>query len=183
MKIGSFFHPALMKQSIFMLLFLGTALFLQAQKAKPELYGYRQRITGGAKKVGEIDETGKLIKKKTRDVFHYAIYVATASKARIYPVQLWINGEAFSVEMERVMQTPVTQEAVNLLNGNAKILVPEAAGSVYKLNTVPLISDKGDNRAYTLAKTHAVLFLYKTAGKLQYGVLKKFTDLEPVSMP
>lgn len=182
MQPRSFLHPVFMKKNLFTVLLLCMAFLLRAQPATDKIYGFRQRVIPGNKSVGDIDETGKLLKKKTPDVFQYAIYLTSASKAKIYPVQMWINGEALSVEAETKTAMQLMQETANMHNDKTNKIIRITDGTIWKLTPVPLITDKSVRRAKTLANENAVVVLYKSGGKLRYGVLKKFTDLDPVSL-
>jgi hypothetical protein len=46
------------------------------RREKDTLYGFQQRIIPGARAAGDIDETGKLVKKETTPSYHYSIYLA-----------------------------------------------------------------------------------------------------------
>lgn len=176
------FHHGGMKKFYLAFLFSFAVFMIHAQPAKDKIYGFQQRVSPGAKAAGDIDENGRLIKKKSREVFHYTIYLTTVSKARIYPVQMWINGEAFSVKSKAVAQLPAVQTNIDAPAAKVKPLIPETAGEIIKLTPMPLTVDKGSVKAKALARQNAVLVLYKKEGKLHYGVLKKFTGLAPLSL-
>lgn len=184
MQILCFMHLFVMrKRNLFTILFLVSVFLLQAQVNNATIYGFRQRVTGGAQKGGTVNEDGTITKVERSNVFQYTIYLATASTVRVYPVQMWINGEVFSVETERGIQTPILQVNTNKLDTSQKVLVPNRTGQVLKLVPAPLTVDKSSGRAKSLASTHAVVVLYKSGGKLRYGVLKKFTDLNTLALP
>ncbi len=182
MRIATFLHPGCMKHAILTLLFFTGALLLKAQTSKDTLYGFQQHISSGTKKVGDIDENGNLIKQKTPEVSHYSIYLATASKTRIYPIQMWINGEAFSVKIETIEQPPVEYSNINAPAAKVKPLFPEPTGTIYKLTPTPLVANKGEDKGNALAQENAVVLYYTKSGKKYYEILKKFTKLEPVSL-
>ena len=182
MQFASFLHPACMKRAFFSILFVAPVLLMQAQPAQDILYGFQQHISPGIKKAGDIDENGHFTKQKSTPLSHYTIYLAAASKTRIYPIQLWINGEAFSVEMEVLAHPPAAPSNINAPGHQAKPLFPETTGTIYRLNPIPLIADKSNRKAKDLALANAAVLYYKKEGKMQYGVLKKFTELEPVSL-
>ena len=185
MQFASFLHPACMKRAFFSMLFVVTVQLMLAQKAQPAqdiLYGFQQHISPGIKKAGDIDENGNFTKQKSTPLSHYTIYLAAASKTRIYPIQLWINGEAFSVEMEVLAHPPAAPSNINAPGHRVQRLFPETAGTIYRLNPIPLIADKSNRKAKDLALANAAVLYYIKEGKTQYGVLKKFTELEPVSL-
>lgn len=177
-----FLHPAFMKRILFTALFFYTALFIQAQPAKDTLYGFQQRVIPGAKAAGVIDENGKFIKKQTPDLLHQDLYLVTASKTKVYPVQLWINGAAFSVEIKQIQKTPILLYNENLSNSKSNVLVPKTTGYVFKLTPVPLVADKNGGPGKALMQSNVVVLYYKKNGRLQYAVLKKFTNLSSVSL-
>jgi len=154
----------------------------QAQMEKDTLYGFRQRVTPGAKAAGDIDENGNFIKTKSPELFNYAIYLVTASNATIYPIQMWMNGEVFSVKADRVLKMPEALMNAEAAVSETKPLLPEKPRMVLKLTPLPLTADKNTGRAKALATANAVVVLYKSGGKLRYGVLKKFTDRAHASL-
>lgn len=129
-------------------------------------------------KRGDITENGKVTKIDQTQVFQYAIYLTSASKKHIYPIQLWINGNAFSVKAElitKLLRMPTNSDASA---EKIKPLIPKNAGNVWKLTPTSLIADKSNVRTKTLAMENAVIVQYKVDGKTHYGVLKKFTDVD-----
>jgi len=182
MRFASFLHPACMNHAFLSLLFVFTILLMQGQPAKDILYGFQQHISPGIKKAGEIDENGNFKRQKSTPLSNYTIYLSVASKTRIYPIQLWINGEAFSVEMEELANPPAALSTINAPGHKAKPLFPETTGTIYRLNPIPLIADKSNRKATDLASKNAAVLYYKKEGKMHYAVLKKFTDLESVPL-
>jgi hypothetical protein len=170
-----------MKGTLFTASLLFVTVLLHAQAAKDTLYGFQQRIIPGAKAAGDIDENGKLIKKDTSPAYQYSLYLATDSKARFQPIQIWINGIAFSAEATPV-QTPVTEINPNLTGSTGTVLIPQTAATVYKLTPTPLAADKSSRKLRTKAKENAVVVCYKTGKKARYAVLKQFTDLGTLSL-
>lgn len=175
-------HYGMKKHIFFTLAFIATAFLIQAQEDGITIYGFRQQSTGGMQKRGDIDETGKLVKKEPAQIFKNLIYLASASKARIYPVQMWIKGEAFSVNANVVTSEQLLKEDANRHAGKIKAVVYKAGQTIWKLTPKPLVIDKSGGRAKALAIANDVVVLYKMSGKLRYGVLKKFTDLDPVAL-
>src|SRR5438309_5861860 len=142
MHTAMLLRPAYMKPFFFtLLLFFFVAV--QAQSHGEKLYGFQQRVIPGTQQAGAYDQNGHFIKKEAPEVFKYLIYLTTSPKESIYPVQLWINGKAFSIKMDSVQQTPVVQHDTNLPNSEGKVLVPKSTGVVLQLIPVPLVADKG----------------------------------------
>jgi hypothetical protein len=184
MQILLFMRPTSMcKRILTAVLFLITiGLYAQAQSTTSTLYAYRQRVNPGTQKIGEVDENGRVTKKEMVPVFHYTVYFTTATKSRIYPMVLWINGEAATVETETLVNPPSLPSNVMAPAALAKPLFPKPAGFIYKLIPRQPATGKRTSTGKMLAKENAVVLLYNKDGKLQYGVLKKFTDLTPVSL-
>jgi hypothetical protein len=169
-------------KALFFISFLFATVWLHAQPSQEKLYGFQQRVTGGMKKAGDFDENGHFTKKETPDVFQYLIYLTSTSKATIHPVQLWVNGKAFSVNTTVVEQTPVIKTNPNLPQSPGTILVPKTAGTVLQLMPEPLIAGKTTTAANARSTKNAVVLLYTKGGKQQYAVLKKFSELPTVSL-
>lgn len=170
------------KRNFYILVFMLMISVAQAQSDTATVYAFRQRTTGGMQKQGDIDESGKIIKRTPKQVFKHTIYLASASKARIYPVQIWINGKAFSVKSEPVKNNPVVPANMDAPVTKLKTLLPTTAGTVLKLTPLPLAADKSGAHAKALAVDNDVVVLYKLSGKLRYGVWKKFVELDPVAL-
>jgi hypothetical protein len=182
MQWRCFLRQVYMKQVILTGLLLLTFAIVNAQSKAVTLYGFRQHISPGAQKAGDIDENGKFIEKQAPELFHYTIYLAIASKAPVAPIQLWINGEPYSVQADTVTKIPVTTTNTDAPAAKVVHLIPDTAGTILKLMPVPLTIDKGTKRLHKLAKTNAVVVRYKQDGDLRYEVLKKFKDLDPQAL-
>lgn len=182
MQTRYFRHHAFMKRILFTATVFVVAFSGHAQSTSDKLYGFRQQVSPGITKAADIDESGRVTKRKTATSVQHAIFFTTASKTRIYPVQVWLNGEAFSVKAETLEHPPVTYSNSDAVITKPKLLFPQSAGTIYRLTPMPLLADKSNGKGKALAQANAVVLLYKKSGKMQYGVLKKFTDLEPASL-
>ncbi len=175
-----FLHHGDMKKFIVLIL---ASLFmlpvLYAQKHTAVIYGFRQQSTGGMQKRGDIDESGRLLKKEPPKVFKYAIYLTTKYTQTLHPVQIWIKGKAFSVRAEAKTAAEFLNEDAGRYSKKTNPAIYETAGAIWKLNKTQPTKNNGSNRAKALAAANDVVVLYRMGGKLHYGVLKKFTDLEP----
>jgi hypothetical protein len=179
MRISFFMRPVSMKTMIVTALLFFMVMWLHAQPETDTLFAYRQRVTPGTQKIGDMDENGKLIKKEAKPVFHYTICFIAPSKTPIYPVQLWVNGKAAAVEATTLENPPTVYTNVDA----PRPLFAQPVGTIYKLTPAPLAVDKDiAGTGKTLAVNNAVVLLYKKDGKLQYEVLKKFTDQPAVSL-
>jgi hypothetical protein len=170
-----------MKQQTFLFTLLLLAAFgAQAQSNAITIYGFKQLTSGGMQKRGDIDETGRLIKQEPAPALHYAIYLANSSGNNVYPVQLWIQGKAYAVKVKPFQNNLVVPANTDAPVAKLKTLLPETGGTIYRLMPAPLAVDKSNDRASALAAQNDVVVLYRWKGKLEYGVLKKFVDAEPV---
>src|SRR5688572_11930591 len=86
-------------------------------EGKARLYGYVQEVLPGAKN-SVIVEGGEEVNKPKKPGKNYRIYVE--SDSRVYPVEIWINGEPFSASMDIINSTPVVFGSDN--TGNKKVL-------------------------------------------------------------
>jgi hypothetical protein len=161
------------KQTFLTALFVSTTVLLYAQSKPVTVYGFERRISGGMQKRGDVDESGKQV--KTPPAYpglQRLIYLA--SNSRVYPVQLWISGEAFAVKTKQVAALPG-----DLADSTKAATRSVSIGKFWQLIPLPLTADKSGGRAKALAINNDVVVLYKAGGKLRYGVLKKFAELNP----
>lgn len=181
MQYAPFLRPANMKQLLLALLLPGT-LFVQAQTGKDTLYAFRQRISPGIKKAGDIDENGKLIKKTSPDAIRYTIYLSSPSKVRIYPILLWINEEGYTAEADTILHPPELPNNILAPAAKTRYLFPETTGILYRLTPKQLVYNKNAGKGRSLAARNAVVLYYKKAGTMHYEVLKKLTDIEAAAL-
>ncbi len=153
-----------------------------AQTAAGKLYGFQQKISGGQQKAVVLDEYGQATKERPAQKTATRIYFETALTTRIYPVQMWVNGEAYHARLEPVRQRPVTSPNAAETGGAAQVLIAESSKALYLVTPAPLVAHKAAARAEALAGNNSVVLLYKQSGKMRYAVLKKFTALQPAAM-
>lgn len=145
------------------------------------LYGYKQAVLPGNIPSGEISEDGIEAKAIYEPKYNFFIY--TASNFRIYPMEIWIKGNAYSAKTEIILTTPVVYINPTSLPADKKItLVPKTSKKVIKLSTAPAIEDKSMAKAKSLSKTNELVIIYKQGGKFYYVAAKKMVELEPVAM-
>lgn len=146
------------------------------------LYGYSQVVTPGIAARGDIDANGNTTGKKQETRYSYQIFLVTAAKTRVYPVELWIKGNPYSARPEAVQQTPVEQVDDNVpAYPQKKVLVPKTTQKVTRLVPAPHIGSKTSAKAKQLAGTNEVVLVYKQGGKTYHKTLKQLTPLPPAS--
>jgi len=150
-------------------------------KGSITIYGYRQVVLPGTIPQDVMDDDGNRVKTAYKPRHNFFIY--TASNSRIYPSEIWIDGQAYSAKTEMIAQTPVEYINPTSLPADKKIaLVPKTSKKVMQLSLAPMIESKSMAKAKTLSKTNQLVVVYKQGGRSYYSVLKKFTELEPVAM-
>lgn len=166
---------------ILLIVFLGIAGFAQAQNGV-KLYGYIQSVTQGVAGK-QLDENGKAVKKTPSKLYNYFMYLSSASKNRMYPVEIWIKGERLGVKAEAVSTTPVTTVVDDgSMNAKTIVLVPQTTSKVWLLTGTkgPLL--KEFPKAKTLAETNELVLVYRLNGKFGYATLKEFQQLSDGAM-
>jgi hypothetical protein len=156
---------------------------LWAQASADSLYGYSQVITPGIKAARDLDSNGNWVKKQVADNYRYFIYLTTKVSARVYPIEVWIKGEAFGAKPQIITETPVVHIDRTMTQLPQKqILVPKTTQNVTAIIPIPLIAGKRSERAKQLAQENELVVVYKQGGKKQYRVLKEFTELSAIAM-
>lgn len=117
-------------------------------------------------------ETGS----KTR--FNYFIYLASSSK--VTPIELWINGEPFSV-MTKPVASPVIYHHPNS-GDRPEILVPETRRSVWQLTPSAKAIETLTKGGKHLSSKNELVIIYRSGGKLYYKAIPKLSELERVAM-
>jgi hypothetical protein len=146
-------------------------------KGKSVLYGYKQNVLPGVNR-GVIGEYGEEVDSKGQGGRNYFIYISSAS--RIYPAEMWIKGEPYSISMEIVRSTPVTR--IGQPGQESIELVPRTDRQVLKLvpTTYREMKNFGDVRS--LAAKNELVVVYKQNGKFFYNSLVQLADLDDAAM-
>jgi hypothetical protein len=150
-------------------------------KGTINLYGFKQAVLPGMIPGDIITEDGRTIEQPFKPKFNFFIY--TASNARIYPMEVWLNGTAYSIQTEVVTSTPI--EYVNptsLPEGKKTVLVPKTSKKVLKLTIAPPVEKTEHTKAKSLSKANELVLVYKQNGKFYYSALKSLKEIEPVAM-
>lgn len=152
---------------------------LCAQGTGDQLYGFSRVTTPGiapADKIENLD--GSVTERKVSNNTNYLIYLRTAAKTRVYPIEIWINGEVYSARPETVTKTPVQVAGPTVMGRTQQItLVPKTTQKVTQLIPTPLMADKSSAKARKLAQTAELVVVYKQGGKTFYKTLKTLKAL------
>ncbi|HVG42265.1 MAG TPA: hypothetical protein VM888_11695 [Chitinophagaceae bacterium] len=163
-------------------MFAFAVISVQAQ-ASNKLYGYSQIITPGVRATADVDMDGNVIKKPVKTNYDYSIYLTTALKTKVYPLEVWIKGNAYSAKIETIAHTPVEHTNSPVLNQSQKnVLVPKTTQKVVKLIPTAAVAIKSTRKVKQLAKSNELVVVYKQGGKTYYKTIKKFMELEPLSL-
>jgi hypothetical protein len=162
-------------RSIFFLLFaLGLCLAGFGQKkGKVKLYGFKQVVASG-KAPGFDSTTGLRISKESgRNYYLYAV-----APSRIYPTEMWIDGNHYGVTIKTIEKTPVEIKDEIVVRAPKMVLVPKTTEKVVQLIPTAAIQSKAASKlAKSLAQTNAIVVVYKQNGKFYYQTLPKLETL------
>lgn len=156
--------------------------FCFAQTTGIKLYGFRQSVAKGVHSSYETDEQGNKVNPKIEIHTNLFIYWAYPSNLNLYPVEIWVNGEQYSVKTSPA-KTPVT-----IIYDNGKfapetvILVPKTADTVTQLLISERLPAKSSEIKKSLAETNDLVVVYKLNGKFYSQTLKKIKALRMASM-
>lgn len=155
-------------------IFLYAASYAQTEGAS-KIYGYKQKVRRGTLRV---DENGREVPAKP--TYNYFIYLASSTK--VVPVEIWINGEAFEVNVNMVSSTPV--KYVNPMSGNnkAEILVPKTTRKVLQIAPSANKVQKPTQKGKTLSVKNELVIIYNGSGKYYYKTLLALKGLAPLDM-
>jgi hypothetical protein len=166
-------------KKIFLLavLFAVCLLSFAQEKGNAKLFGYKQAVLPGTPG-GVINEGGQEVSTETASKKNYRIYIQSAS--RIYPVEMWIEGQPYSVSMDIITTTPVVHgtEAMN----NRKELVPKTGQKVLMLTPRTYTETKNVGDMRSIAMENELVVVYKMNGKFYYNSLEKLSHLETAAM-
>ena len=148
--------------------------FAQTEGAS-KIYGYKQRVLPG---IVRVDENGK--EQRRQPQYNYFIYLASTTK--VVPVEIWVNGEAYSVLVTSRSSTPVNYIHPNSGDTTPKILVPKTTRKVLQLGPSSSKIQKPTTKGKTLSSKNELVVIYKGNGKMYYKTISKLDELEPLSM-
>lgn len=165
-----------MKQFYFLLIAITFSVFSFAQtEGASKIYGYKQKVMPGTIRV---DDSGREIKRPTQ--YNYFIYLT--SNTQVKPIEIWINGVAYSPIVNNVSTTPV--EYINPTSGDNKpnVLVPKTSKKVLQLSPSLNKIQKPTQKGKSLSSKNELVIIYKGNSKLYYKVLPNLNGLEAVHM-
>ncbi len=139
------------------------------------VYGYAQQQLPGIVPGGNTEQ-GVPVKKEI--VTDHLIYFSSPKGTRVTLVEMYINGQPYSIKSGNLVQTPVSQKD-NL--GKTRTMVPKTGNEVRQLIRSDYVPGKDFSRARQKAAVNDVVVVYQYRGKYYSAILKKLTKLEPVS--
>lgn len=140
------------------------------------LYGYFRESVPGIIARGNAEDGTPI---KTRSSVEYFLYLVSPSAAAVVPVEVWIDGNPYSLTTEKVSRTPVLSPKDK--TGKSTTLVPRTTLSVRKLKTRDYIPGKVFSRAKAKAAANQLVVVYKMYGRYYSATLKNLVRLEPNS--
>ncbi len=161
----------------FSLIITGSGIHSQSSL---KVFGFEQESSPGTVAASVKDENGNPIKKAATQK-NYFIYLSVKQKYNIVPQQVFIHGEAFSVETSTIEATPVKH-----LNSNIPgkpeytTLVPRTTKKVMKLKIADAIQAGETSTLEKLTKKNDVVISYTWKNKKYFAVLKKLKKLDRV---
>lgn len=169
-------HLNSMKQFYFLLLALVLTVSSFAQKeGASKVYGYKQRVMPG---MVRVDINGNEVKRQPQ--YNYFIYLA--STTHVTPIEIWINGEAYSPITNKVLTTPVEYTNPTSGDNKPKILVPKSNRYVLQLSLSLNKVKKPSKNGKTLSKNNELVIIYKGNRKLFYKAIADLSELESMHM-
>lgn len=147
--------------------------FAQREGAS-KIYGYKQKVLPGTVRV---DATGRELPRKPR--YNYFIYLASGSK--VEPVEIWINGEVYSV-ISKEVKTPVEYSNQTVDGIKLQVLVPKTSRRVLQLGLSLNQIQKPTSKGKLVADKNELVVIYKCKDKLYYKTVSKLKDLGSVAM-
>lgn len=151
--------------------------FCFAQTSEIKLYGFKQLVAGGAHSSYKTDEQGKKVELRTNRYKNFFIFLAYPPHLKIYPMEIWVNGEAYSIKEESV-KTPVELTYDNGLSSPETIaLVPQTSDTVTSIILLDKLPSKTAAIKKSLAETNELVIIYKLNGKLYSQTLKRIKGL------
>ena len=161
----------------FVLIIIGVGIHSQPSV---KVFGFEQENFPGTVAANVKDENGKPAKKAATQK-HYFIYLTVKQKHRLIPHQVFISGEAFSVESKVMEKTPI-QHVNNNMPGRIEqtTLVPETNNKVIELKITDPVQVEKTPTLKKLIRKNDVVVSYTWKDKKYFAVLKKLKKLDPV---
>ena len=168
-----------MKKLLIIALCVFSVLITMAQsRGSAKLYGFREAVISGVNK-SHVEEGGEQVNIAGKPGVKYMIYLQSA--VRVYPSEIWIDGEPYGVSLQTV-PTPVERQEFTAPSQKKTVLVPSTTDKVVKLTPVPPVESKLTAKGRELAAANELIVVYKQGGKFYYSTLKELKQLEPVAL-
>jgi hypothetical protein len=150
-------------------------------KGSVTVYGFKQAVLPGMIPGDIISEDGKRIEHPFKPKFNFFIY--TASNGAIQPTEIWLNGQAYSVQSEQVAATPIEYtNPTNMPQPKKTVLVPQTTKKVFKWTLAPSVENSKNEKAKSIASANELVVVYKQNGRTYYSAVKSLKEIEPVAM-
>lgn len=172
--------PALLwmlRVSLSLLLLLFYKMSMAQTKGDAKIYGYTQSVSGGAAPDRSLEPGSVSGSAGT----NYFIYLQSGKATRIYPSELWLDGNLYGVQVKAIAKTPVTLESPDPAL-HKKVLVPQTTQRVVRLVPISANGVKKSAKGESLSKTNAVVAVYKQGGKFYYVVLSELNSLSSAAL-
>jgi hypothetical protein len=162
--------------SLIFILFLFSR-FCFAQLGEIKLYGFKQLVATGTHSPYETDEQGKKLELKTDLYKNFFIFISYPPELKIDPLDVWMNGEAYSIKEETV-KTPVEITYDNGISSPETIaLIPQTSDTVTRIILSDKLPSKTSAIKKSLGETNDLVIIYKLNGKLYSQTLKRIKAL------
>ncbi|MGE5519476.1 MAG: hypothetical protein ACM3VS_06055 [Candidatus Dadabacteria bacterium] len=154
---------------------LAFSVAINAQtRGSARIYAYKQGSSRGA--APRTNEQGEVTRTNKEANYNYYLYLV--SRSRVYPSELWLNGQHYNVTYKKVV-SPVVRENTNLpITTKKEILVPKTSSMVLQLTPVTTIEGKASVKVSEKLKKNELVVLYKQNGKFYYSSLDKLSILD-----
>jgi hypothetical protein len=166
--------------------FFSLALFIGSAQTRSDVkvYGYVQSVSGGAHPSEVLTEDGGSQKpNQTGEKKNYYIYLTGPAGQRIYPLEIYIQGQQYATKATMIASTPVELKIETGETNPKKVnLVPRTSSQVLMITLSSATPTKTLEAARSLSAENEVVISYKMGGKFYYAVLKELKMLEPAAL-
>lgn len=171
-----------MKRILLSLLLTGLLASCKAQqKGTVSVYGFKQAVLPGILPGDLMTDDGRVIQQEFKPKFNLFIY--TASKNNITPVEVWLEGKRYAVVAEPVANTPVQYTNPTAMPKPGTItLVPKTSKKVLRIALTEAERKKPLLQKSGIAKENELVIVYKQGNQTYYVTMKGLTEIEPVAM-
>ena len=169
-------HLSNMKQFYFLLTAIIFSIAAYAQKTgSAQLYAYRQAVLPGTVRV---DDNGREFPRKPQ----YNYYIYLVSPAKVSPLEIWVDGQAYNVNTSNIAATPVEYTNPTTGENQSKILVPKSTKKVWQVHLAAEKIHEMNAQGKNLSDKNQLVIIYKCGNKIYYKTALKFSELEPLAM-